>query len=144
MKPSAKRSITLIAVNTAVMVLLFLGKFVLLPKIPSINLSDGSVLFFLLTWIPIPLISIIGMIKEQHLRFWMIPDLVYCILTFIYSGIDQTYDIGMFGLFGNVYYDRRWALVDRLVALALMLLLQLAVKLIIMLVNKNKKRSDER
>ena len=142
MKPGTKRSITLIAVNTAVMVLLFLGKFVLLPKIPGINLSDGSVLFFLLTWIPIPLISIIGMIKEQQLRFWMIPNLVYCILTFIYSGIDQTYDIGMFGLFGNVYYDRRWALVDRLVALVLMLLLQLAVKLIIMLVNKNKKRSD--
>lgn len=143
MTADTKRSIKLIVVNTSVMVLLFLIKFVLLPKIPDINLTDGSDLWFLLTWIPIPLISIIGMIKEQHLRFWIIPDLVYCILTFVYSGSDHTYDIGMFGLFGNVYYDRRWALVDRLVALVLMLLLQLTVKLIIMLVNKGKTRKNE-
>ena len=144
MTADKKRSITLIAVNTAVMVVLFLGKFVLLPKIPGINLSDGSDLYFLLTWIPIPLISIIGMIKEQHLRFWIIPDLVYCILTFIYSGVDYTYDIGMFGLFGNVHYDRSWALVDRLVALALMLLLQLVIKFIIWIINRNKARSEDR
>ena len=143
MDKSKKRSVIIIAVNTAVMVLLFLIKFVLLPKIPGINLSNGSGLYFLLTWIPIPLISIIGMIKEQHLRFWMIPDLVYCILTFVYSGADYTYDIGMFGLFGNVHYDRSWALIDRLVTLVLMLLLQLIIKLIIMLVKKirNKKTS---
>ena len=143
MTADTKRSIKLIVVNTAVMLLLFLIKFVLLPKIPGINLSDGSVLYFLLTWIPIPLISIIGMVKEQHLRFWMIPDLVYCILTFVYSGADYTYDIGMFGLFGNVYYDRRWALIDRLATLVLMLLLQLIIKLIIMLVKKLRSKKTD-
>ena len=144
MTADKKRSITLIGVNTAVMVLLFSIKFVLLPKIPGINLIDGFDLYIPLAVVPIPLISIIGMIKEKHLRFWIIPDLVYCVLTFIYSGIDHTYGIGMRGFFGNDYYDRRWALIDRLVALVLMLLLQLAVKLIIMLANKNKTRPDDR
>ena len=142
MTADKKRSIVFISLNTAVMVLLFFFKFVMLPKIPSINLSDGSALNFLLTWAPIPLISIIGMIVEKHMRFWIIPDLVYCILTFIYSGIDQTYGIGMFGIFGNVHYDLSWALTDRFITFVLMLLFQIAVQLIIMRVNKNKTGKD--
>ena len=144
MTADRKRSIVLISLNTAVMVLLFLFKFVLLPKIPGIDLTDGSVLYFLLTWVPIPLISIIGMIKEKHIRFWVLPDFVYCILTFICSGIDQTYGIGLFGFFGNVHYDLIWALTDRFITFVLMLLLQIAVQLIIWRVNKNRTSSDDR
>lgn len=61
MKPNAKRNIIIITVNTLVMTCFFLIKYVFLPRIPNINLTSGSDLFFLLTWVPIPLISIIGL-----------------------------------------------------------------------------------
>lgn len=64
MKPNAKRNIIIITVNTLVMIGFFLIKFVLLPRIPNINLTSGSDLFFLLTWVPMPLISIIGLALE--------------------------------------------------------------------------------
>ena len=66
MKPVAKRNIIIITVNTLVMTCFFLIKYVFLPRIPNINLTIGSDLFFLLTWVPIPLISIIGLALEQQ------------------------------------------------------------------------------
>ena len=137
MNSNAKRNIFIISVNTAVMLLWFLIKFILIPRIISAEElfrleRESSYLALFLFCMPIPLISIVGMIIEQHLRYWIIPDLVYCLITFFYlSADDLTYvigGIGMFGFFGGL------ALMDRLVAFILMLLLQLIVKLIIMLV----------
>ena len=141
MKQSTAKAITLISFNTAVLLFLFLIKFILIPRILSAEelrrLEWGSsYLAVFLFWVPIPLISIVGMIIEQHLRYWLIPDFVYCAVTYLYSAADQTYGIGVWGFMGNFRYEQRLALADRLATLAFMLLLQLVVKLIIMLVKK--------
>ncbi len=131
-----KRNIIIIAINTSVMIFLFLIKFILLPQIPDINLSSGSDLDFLLTWVPIPLISIIGMALQQHVRFWIIPDFVYCVLSFAVSGEDCPYNIGMSGLFTASYYSREIALFDRLLTFVAILFIQFVIKLLIRLVKK--------
>ena len=139
MNSNAKRNVIIISFNTTVMLLWFWIKFILIPQIiPARELfrleRGGSGLVLFLFWVPLPLISIVGMIIEQHLRYWIIPDLVYCLMTFFHlAAYDHTYvvgGIGMFGFFGGL------ALIDRLVAFILMLLLQLIVKLILMLVKK--------
>lgn len=131
-----KRNIIIIAINTSVMIFFFLIKFILLPQIPEINLSSGSDLDFLLTWVPIPLISIIGIVLEQHVRFWIIPDFVYCALSFAVSGEDCPYNIGMTGFFTASHYSREMALIDRLLIFAAILLMQFVIKLLIRLVKK--------
>lgn len=141
MKSNTKRNIFFICVNTAVMILLFLYKYIMIPQIISyeelVRLERGtSGLAVFLFWVPIPLISIVGMIIEQHLRYWIIPDVVYCLATLFYSRVDHTYGIGMFGFFGHYEYNWNIALISRLIDLVLMLLLQLAIKLLIMLVKK--------
>lgn len=136
MKPVAKRNIIIITVNTLVMTCFFLIKYVFLPRIPNINLASGSDLFFLLTWVPIPLISIIGLATEQHVRFWIIPDFVYCALTFAISGEDCPYGIGLGGFFTSTYYSRNIALIDRLITFIAILTMQYAVKLLIKLIKK--------
>ena len=121
MKPVAKRNIIIITVNTLVMTCFFLIKYVFLPRIPNINLASGSDLFFLLTWVPIPLISIIGLaLEQQRVLFWIIPD----------------YGIGVVGFFTTAHYSRDAALIDRLLTFALLLIMQYAVKLLIKLIKK--------
>ncbi len=132
-----KRNIIIIAINTSVMIFFFLIKFILLPQIPDINLSSGSDLNFLLTWVSIPLISIIGMALQQHVRFWIIPDFVYCVLSFAVSGEDCPYNIGMSG-FAESHYSRGIALLDRLLTFGAILFMQFAIKLLIRLVKKLK------
>lgn len=134
MKPVAKRNIIIITVNTLVMTYFFLIKYVFLPHIPNINLTSGSDLFFLLTWVPIPLISIIGLALEQHVRFWIIPDFVYCALSFAISEKVLDYGIGVVGFFTTAHYSRDAALIDRLLTFALLLIMQFAVKLLIKLI----------
>lgn len=136
MKPVAKRNLIVITVNTLIMTCFFLMKYVFLPLIPNINLTSGSDLFFLLTWVPIPLISIIGLVLEQHVRFWIIPDFVYCALTFAISGEDCPYGIGLGGFFTSTYYSRNIALIDRLITFIAILTMQYAVKLLIKLIKK--------
>lgn len=131
MNLSTKKLLLTTAVNTAVMTAFFLIKFILLPRIPDINLSSGSDLDFLLIWVPIPLISIIGMICEKHVRFWIIPDFVYCALSFAASGEGRPYGIGVTGLFTAAGYSREDALIDRLLTFAAILLMQLIIKLLI-------------
>ena len=136
MKPVAKRNIIITTVNTLVMTCFFLIKYVFLPRIPNINLTSGSDLFFLLTWVPIPLISIIGLATEQRVLFWTIPDFVYCALTFAISGEDCPYGIGLGGFFTSTYYSRNIALIDRLITFIAILTMQYAVKLLIKLIKK--------
>ena len=138
MKLGTKRNIIIITINTLVMICFFLVKYVLLPRIPDINLTSGSDLDFFLIWVPIPLISIIGLVLEQHVRFWIIPDIVYCALSFAVSGEDCPYDIGMGGLFTASYYSRELALYDRLIAFVGILILQLVIKLLIKLIKRIK------
>lgn len=136
MKPVAKRNIIITTVNTLVMTCFFLIKYVFLPRIPNINLTSGADLFFLLTWVPIPLISIIGLATEQRVLFWIIPDFVYCALTFAISGEDCPYGIGLGGFFTSTYYSRNIALIDRLITFIAILTMQYAVKLLIKLIKK--------
>lgn len=137
MKPVAKRNIIIITVNTLVMTCFFLIKYVFLPRIPNINLASGSDLFFLLTWVPIPLISIIGLaLEQQRVLFWIIPDFVYCALSFAISGEDCPYGIGLGGFFTSTYYSRNTALIDRLITFIAILIMQFAVKLLIKLIKK--------
>ena len=136
MKPVAKRNIIITTVNTLVMTCFFLIKYVFLPRIPNINLTSGSDLFFLLTWVPIPLISIIGLATEQRVLFWIIPDFVYCALTFAISGEDCPYGIVLGGFFTSTYYSRNIALIDRLITFIAILTMQYAVKLLIKLIKK--------
>lgn len=136
MKPVAKRNIIITTVNTLVMTCFFLIKYVFLPRIPNINLTSGSDLFFLLTWVPIPLISIIGLATEQRVLFWIIPDFVYCALTLAISGEDCPYGIGLGGFFTSTYYSRNIALIDRLITFIAILTMQYAVKLLIKLIKK--------
>lgn len=108
-----------------------------LPRIPNINLASGSDLFFLLTWVPIPLISIIGLaLEQQRVLFWIIPDFVYCALSFAISGEDCPYGIGLGGFFTSTYYSRNIALIDRLITFIAILIMQFAVKLLIKLIKK--------
>lgn len=137
MKPVAKRNIIIITVNTLVMTCSFLIKYVFLPRIPNINLASGSDLFFLLTWVPIPLISIIGLaLEQQRVLFWIIPDFVYCALSFAISEKVLDYGIGVVGFFTTAHYSRDAALIDRLLTFALLLIMQYAVKLLIKLIKK--------
>ena len=140
MNSNTKRSIIIISVNTAVMLLWFLIKYVLIPRAVSAEelrgLGWGSDLDMFLFWVPIPVISIVGMIIEQHLRYWIIPDLVYCTATYLYSAVDHTYGIGNVGLFFKFQYKQSFALFECFFAFVIILLLQLVFKLIIMLVKK--------
>lgn len=138
MKLSIKRQVLTTVINTAVMAAFFLIKYIFLPEIPNIDLTSGSDLDFILTWIPIPLISIIGMIYEKHLRFWIVPDLVYCALSFAVSGENCPYDIGISGFFTASHYSRNAALIDRAITFAAILLMQLIIKLLIGLVIRIK------
>lgn len=119
MKLSIKHQILITVINTAVMVRFFLIMYVFLPMIPGFNLAKDE-LRLLLAWVPIPLISIVGLIIERHLRFWIIPDFIYCALSFAISGENNPYGIGQRGLF-ITHYSREWALFDREIAFCLIL-----------------------
>ena len=141
MKPNIKSNVFIIIINSLVMICLFLVKFVFLPKVPNINLSIGSDLYFLLTWVPIPLISIIGISLERHIRFWIIPDFIYCALSFAVSSEDCPYGIGVSGFFTASYYSRQAALIDRLLTFVIIVLVQLVIKFLINLINRKKNNS---
>ena len=137
MKPVAKRNIIIITVNTLVMICLFLIKFVLLPRITNIQLTSSSSITSFLNWVVIPLIFIIGLaLEQQRVLFWIIPDFVYCALTFAISGEDCPYGIGLGGFFTSTYYSRNIALLDRLITFIAILTMQYAVKLLIKLIKK--------
>ena len=137
MKPVAKRNIIIIAVNTLVMIGFFLIKFVLLPRIPNIQLTSSSSITSFLNWVVIPLIFIIGLaLEQQRVLFWIIPDFVYCALSFAISEKVLDYGIGVVGFFTTAHYSRDAALIDRLLTFALLLIMQFAVKLLIKLIKK--------
>ena len=137
MKPVAKRNIIIIAVNTLVMIGFFLIKFVLLPRIPNIQLTSSSSITSFLNWVVIPLIFIIGLaLEQQRVLFWIIPDFVYCALSFAISEKVLDYGIGVVGFFTTAHYSRDAALIDRLLTFALLLIMQYAVKLLIKLIKK--------
>ena len=137
MKPVAKRNIIIIAVNTLVMIGFFLIKFVLLPRIPNIQLTSSSSITSFLNWVVIPLIFIIGLaLEQQRVLFWIIPDFVYCALSFAISEKVLDYGIGVVGFFTTAHYSRDAALIDRLLTFALLLIMQFAVKLLIKLMKK--------
>lgn len=141
MKQTAKKPLVLISINTAVMVVFFLIKYILLPSITDIKPSVGNVLYFVLTYAAIPLISIVGMILERHVRFWIIPDFVYCALAFAFSE-GSPYGIGLFGVFDK-HYRRDIALLEEFIAFVLIVLVQLLIKLIIKLVLKIKSKGSK-
>lgn len=135
MKPVAKRNIIIITVNTLVMICLFLIKFVLLPRITNIQLTSSSSITSFLNWVVIPLIFIIGLaLEQQRVLFWIIPDFVYCALSFAISEKVLDYGIGVVGFFTTAHYSRDAALIDRLLTFALLLIMQFAVKLLIKLI----------
>ena len=137
MKPVAKRNIIIITVNTLVMICLFLIKFVLLPRITNIELTSSSSITSFLNWVVIPLIFIIGLaLEQQRVLFWIIPDFVYCALSFAISEKVLDYGIGVVGFFTTAHYSRDAALIDRLLTFALLLIMQFAVKLLIKLIKK--------
>ncbi len=137
MKPVAKRNIIIITVNTLVMICLFLIKFVLLPRITNIQLTSSSSITSFLNWVVIPLIFIIGLaLEQQRVLFWIIPDFVYCALSFAISEKVLDYGIGVVGFFTTAHYSRDAALIDRLLTFALLLIMQFAVKLLIKLIKK--------
>lgn len=137
MKPDTKRNIIIITVNTLVMIGFFLIKFVLLPRIPNIQLTSSSSITSFLNWVVIPLIFIIGLaLEQQRVLFWIIPDFVYCALSFAISEKVHDYGIGVVGFFTTAHYSRDAALIDRLLTFALLLIMQFAVKLLIKLIKK--------
>ena len=137
MKSDAKRNIIIITVNTLVMIGVFLIKFVLLPRIPNIQLTNSSSITSFLNWVVIPLIFIIGLaLEQQRVLFWIIPDFVYCTLSFAISEKVLDYGIGVVGFFTTAHYSRDVALIDRLLTFALLLIMQFAVKLLIKLIKK--------
>lgn len=137
MKSDAKRNIIIITVNTLVMIGVFLIKFVLLPRIPNIQLTSSSSITSFLNWVVIPLIFIIGLaLEQQRVLFWIIPDFVYCALSFAISEKVLDYGIGVVGFFTTAHYSRDAALIDRLLTFALLLIMQFAVKLLIKLIKK--------
>lgn len=137
MKPDTKRNIIIITVNTLVMIGFFLIKFVLLPRIPNIHLTSSSSITSFLNWVVIPLIFIIGLaLEQQRVLFWIIPDFVYCALSFAISEKVHDYGIGVVGFFTTAHYSRDAALIDRLLTFALLLIMQFAVKLLIKLIKK--------
>lgn len=137
MKPVAKRNIIIITVNTLVMTCFFLIKFVLLPRISNIQLTSSSSITSFLNWVVIPLIFIIGLaLEQQRVLFWIIPDFVYCALSFAISEKVLDYGIGVVGFFTTAHYSRDAALIDRLLTFALLLIMQYAVKLLIKLIKK--------
>ena len=137
MKPDTKRNIIIITVNTLVMIGFFLIKFVLLPRIPNIQLTSSSSITSFLNWVVIPLIFIIGLaLEQQRVLFWIIPDFVYCALSFAISEKVLDYGIGVVGFFTTAHYSRDAALIDRLLTFALLLIMQFAVKLLIKLIKK--------
>lgn len=137
MKSDAKRNIIIITVNTLVMIGVFLIKFVLLPRIPNIQLTNSSSITSFLNWVVIPLIFIIGLaLEQQRVLFWIIPDFVYCALSFAISEKVLDYGIGVVGFFTTAHYSRGAALIDRLLTFALLLIMQFAVKLLIKLIKK--------
>lgn len=68
--------------------------------------------------------------------FWIIPDFVYCALSFAISEKVLDYGIGVVGFFTTAHYSRDAALIDRLLTFALLLIMQYAVKLLIKLIKK--------
>ena len=141
MKQLAKKPLVLISINTAVMVVFFLIKYILLPSIIDIKSSVGDISYLLLTYVSIPLISIVGMILERHIRFWIIPDFVYCALAFAFSE-GSPYGMGLFGVFDK-HYRRDIALLQAFIAFILIVLIQLFIKLIIKLVLKIKSKGSK-
>lgn len=141
MKQTTKKPLVLISINTAVMVVFFLIKYILLPSFTDIEISVGNVLYFVLTYAAIPLISIVGMILERHVRFWIIPDFVYCALAFAFSE-GSPYGMGLFGVFDK-HYRRDIALLEEFIAFILIVLIQLLIKLIIKLVLKIKSKTSK-
>ena len=137
MKSDAKRNIIIITVNTLVMIGVFLIKFVLLPRIPNIQLTSSSSITSFLNWVVIPLIFIIGLaLEQQRVLFWIIPDFVYCAMSFAISEKVLDYGIGVVGFFTTAQYSRDATLIDRLLTFALLLIMQFAVKLLIKLIKK--------
>ena len=137
MKPNAKRNIIIITVNTLVMTCFFLIKFVLLPRIPNIQLTSSSSITSFLNWVVIPLIFIIGLaLEQQRVLFWIILDFVYCALSFAISEKVLDYGIGVVGFFTTAHYSRNIALIDRLITFIAILIMQFAVKLLIKLIKK--------
>lgn len=137
MKPVAKRNIIIITVNTLVMIGFFLIKFVLLPRIPNIQLTSSSSITSFLNWVVIPLIFIIGLaLEQQRVLFWIILDFVYCALSFAISEKVLDYGIGVVGFFTTAHYSRNIALIDRLITFIAILIMQFAVKLLIKLIKK--------
>lgn len=137
MKPVAKRNIIIITVNTLVMTCFFLIKFVLLPRIPNIQLTSSSSITSFLNWVVIPLIFIIGLaLEQQRVLFWIILDFVYCALSFAISEKVLDYGIGVVGFFTTAHYSRNIALIDRLITFIAILIMQFAVKLLIKLIKK--------
>lgn len=141
MKQLAKKPLVLISINTAVMVVFFLIKYILLPSIIDIKSSVGDISYLLLTYVSIPLISIVGMILERHIRFWIIPDFIYCALAFAFSE-GSPYGMGLFGVFDK-HYRRDIALLEAFIAFILIVLIQLFIKLIIKLVLKIKSKGSK-
>lgn len=140
MKLSIKHQILITVINAVVMTGIFLIKYIFLPMIPGIDISNNTALKIFWLFIPIPLVSIVGLIIERHLRFWIIPDFVYCALSFLVSGENCPYGIGRVGLFEASGYSRKWALFDREIAFCLILFMQSIIRLIIFIVTKVKAR----
>jgi len=134
MEQEGKRQLIIIAINTAVIAAIFLIKFILLPLIPGTDFNNATDEYFFMTWVPVPLFSIIALIIERQVRLLIIPDFVYCALTFAISGQDWCpFDTGMYGGL-YPYYSRDIALIDRCITFVLMLVMQLIIKGIIVLV----------
>lgn len=137
MKSDTKRNLIIITVNTLVMICFFLIKYVFLPRIPNIQLTSSSSITSFLNWVVIPLIFIIGLaLEQQRVLFWIIPDFVYCALSFAISEKVLDYGIGVVGFFTTAHYSCNIALIDRLITFIAILIMQFAVKLLIRLIKK--------
>lgn len=144
MKLGLKKYVTMTALNIVVVIVYFAISFFVLPNIPGIGKSISTDLDVIIISLPILLISIIMMIYEQHLQFWIVPDIIYCVLMITTSNdIFHPYGIGVFGFDPlNRAYEKDIALIESIIVLTIMLIVQSVVKLLNRLI-KRKKDGDK-
>lgn len=108
----------------------FIIKFYLIPLIPNIDVSATSSVNVLFNYILIPILIFVGIRKEPLIRYWLFPDFIYCLLSFLQSGKNRPFEIGLYGAFYPTYH---WimALIDRSITFIAIGFLQLLVSLIL-------------
>lgn len=130
-----RRYIGVSVINAAIVALYFIIIFI---NLPNTKYSLTADLGLIEISFPIFLISIIMMIFEKHLRLWIVPDIIYCLLIFIVYNED--YHPYIINKLDNYYffYDKEEVLIESVIILVLMLIVQGFVRLIMGIIKRVK------